>query len=86
MCRLFFLKTRVTAEHVRGVVGVHSVFYRVIEHYQTWAIPHMKVTKQWDRTCIHVSSPLDYYTTGEVNYSSSRVQKPGRKQKSMPGL
>ena len=51
--RYWFRTTRVTADHVWGVVGGHTVFYGVIHPYQTWSMPHIKPIKQWYRIYNH---------------------------------
>ena len=72
----FFLKTRVTAEQARGVVGGHAVVCGAIHTYHVWSIHHIKLTKQCGTISIQVSSSLDHYTTSKVHGSSSRVQEP----------
>ena len=56
-------KTRVTAEHVSGVVGGDAVVYEVVHTYQMWSMPHIPLIKQWDSISIYASSSLDHYTT-----------------------
>ena len=46
--RLFFPKTKVTAENVQGVVGGHTVVCGVIHPCQMWSIHHTVLMNQWD--------------------------------------
>ena len=75
--KLFIPKTRVTTEHVWGVVVGHAVVNGVIHPCQTCYITHITLTKQWDSTYIHESLSLDHYNTDEVHDSSSLFRKPG---------
>jgi hypothetical protein len=68
--RLFFPKTKVTAENVQGVVGGHAVVCGVIHPCQMWSMPHVTLIKQWGSISIHVSSSLDYYTTDDPSTPS----------------
>ena len=51
-------ETRVTAEHVRGVVGGHAVMCGVIHPCHMWSMPHITPIKQLDSISIHVSSSI----------------------------
>ena len=78
MFRLFFPKTRVTAEHEWGVVGGNDVVSGVIHHYQTLSMYHITVMKQWDSIYIQVSSSLEHYTSAEVRGLSFWFQELGQ--------
>ena len=72
-------KTRVTAEHVWGVAGSHTVVCEVIHPCKTWFMPRITPIKLWDSIYIYIclSSFVDQYTTSDVHGSSSWVQEPG---------
>ena len=63
-------RTGVTTEHIRDVVGDHSMLYEVIHTLQMWSMPHVTLIKQWGSISIHVSSSLDYYTTDDPSTPS----------------
>ena len=65
--------TRVTAEHVRGVVGGHDMVCGVIHPCHTWSMPHITLIKQWNSMSIRVPSYLYHYTTVDGHGASSRV-------------
>ena len=69
-------RTMVTADHVRGAVGVYSVLCGMIYPCQIWSMPHITFIKWWDIIPRHVSSSLDHYTIGEVHGSFAWVQEP----------
>ena len=73
----WFSKTRVTTDHIMGVLGGNVVVCKIIQHCQTWSMPHITLIKQWDSISIHVLSSLDYYTIDEVQCSRSWVWNQG---------
>ena len=76
--KLFLPKTRVIADHARGVFRCHAVVCGMIHSYQTWSIPHITLIEQLHSLSIHISLSLDHFTTGEVHGSISRVWELGQ--------
>ena len=68
-------RTKVTAEHVQGIVGGHDVVCGVIHPYQTWPMPQISLVKYWNCIYIHILPSLDHYTTAEVH--GSKILGPG---------
>ena len=69
------LISRVTVEHVLGVVWDLVVVCEVVHTYQTWCMPHITLMKWWDSISITGSLSLDPYTTDHVDGSSSLFRK-----------
>ena len=61
----------VKAEHVWGVVGGYAMVCGMIQAFQTWSMPHVKLIKWSDNIFIPVSSSLNHYNTDEDHGSSS---------------
>ena len=66
--------SRVTAEHIWGVVCGHVVVCRVISPWQTYFMTHITLIKWWDIISIPAWSFLDYYITDDDHCSSSWFQ------------
>ena len=73
--KILDLNTRLTAEHVQGVVGGDDVVSGVVHPCHMMSVPHITLIKQLDSISIHVSSSLDHYNTDELHSSSSWVHK-----------
>ena len=71
-------KSRVTAEHVLGVVVGHAVVYGVIYPCHMWSMSHITHINQCDTISIQVASSLDHYITDKVHGLWSWFQKAGK--------